>query len=303
VSAATPGDGHIAARDVALLIAITIIWGLTWPIIKVGLRHVGPLWLVALRFIVGAACLFAVLIARGRLRLPPRADLPVVLSVGFLQMALFNDLTAYALTHVGAGRSAVLAYTTPLWVTPAAALLLGEHITPRRLLGAVLGLAGVAVMFDPAAVNWSDREALAGNGMLLLAAMAWAVCIVHVRGHRWRASPLELAPWQLTLSMLVTVPAALLLEGPVNADGSLAFWVVIAYVGVLSTGFGFWAVLSVGTRLPATVMSVAVLGVPVTGMLVSSALLGERLTLPLLLGLVAVLGGIALTVIPRRRRA
>src|SRR3546814_3100576 len=66
---------------------------------------------------------------------------------------------------VGAGRSAVLAYTTPLWVTPAAIVLLGERPTAFKLLGLALGFAGVAVLFNPLGFDWADPQVLLGNGM------------------------------------------------------------------------------------------------------------------------------------------
>src|SRR3546814_12856468 len=102
---------------------------------------------------------------------------------------------------VGAGRSAVLAYTTPLWVTPAAIVLLGERPTAFKLLGLALGFAGVAVLFNPLGFDWADPQVLLGNGMLLAAALAWSVAILHIRAHTWDSSPLQLAPWQMLLAV------------------------------------------------------------------------------------------------------
>ncbi|MFN0299917.1 MAG: EamA family transporter [Burkholderiales bacterium] len=77
----------------------------------------------------------------------------------------------------------VLAYTTPLWVMPAATLFLGERLTPRRVIGVALGLLGLAVLFNPFAFDWSDQSSVVGHGALLLAALCWAASIVHIRGH------------------------------------------------------------------------------------------------------------------------
>src|SRR3546814_4137147 len=106
-------------------------------------------------------------------------------------MGAFLALVNVALLHVGAGRSAVLAYTTPLWVTLAAIVLLGERPTAFKLLGLALGFAGVAVLFNPLGFDWADPQVLLGNGMLLAAALAWSVAILHIRAHKWDSSPLQ----------------------------------------------------------------------------------------------------------------
>ena len=101
---------------------------------KLALGHSTPLWIAALRFMLGAATLFAILAARGGVRLPPRGDISIIVSVGLLQMLVNTTLIIFALRFVPPGRSSVLGYTTPLWVVPLA-MLLGERPTARILGG------------------------------------------------------------------------------------------------------------------------------------------------------------------------
>ena len=117
------------------LVAVVLAWGLTWPVNKLLLESLPPLWLLALRSAIATAVLFAVAVARGRLAAPPRADLPVLLSITLLHVVGFGLLAAWGLRLVPTGRSVVLAYTTPLWVIPGARLFLGERLTLRRLGG------------------------------------------------------------------------------------------------------------------------------------------------------------------------
>ena len=118
-------------------------------------------------------------------------------------MGAFAALVSLGLQHVPAGRSVVLAYTTPLWVIPAARLFLGEPIGPGRRAGLLLGLAGLLLIFNPLAFDWSDRAAIFGNALVLLAALCWAANIVYVRAHRWVTPPFELAFWQALLATVV----------------------------------------------------------------------------------------------------
>src|SRR5512144_759651 len=122
-----------------------------------------PLWFAVARILLAALCFVALLLAAGGLRRPSRADLPVVLSVGVLQIAAFLGLTHFALKFVEAGRSAILAYTTPLWVAPLSALYLREPLTKVRLLAVGLGMSGVGVLFNPLAVDYGNHRALLGK--------------------------------------------------------------------------------------------------------------------------------------------
>lgn len=278
----------------ALLVAVVVLWGANWPVLKIGLDHIEPVWFAVLRLVLGVAC-FAVVLAFGRrLRLPSRDDWPVVASVGLLQMAAFMALINLALPWVPAGRSAILAYTTPLWVAPGAALLLGERLTPARLGGVGLGLGGVLVLFNPLGFDWSDGGAVMGNGLLLLAALAWAAAILHVRGHAWTASPLELAPWQMLVGLAPLTVLALVLEGAPDVEWTPEFLWVAFYNGPLATAFAFWAAITVTRMLPAVTVSLAFLTVPAAGVLFSWLLLGETLTPTNLAGLAAIMAGVAL---------
>jgi drug/metabolite transporter (DMT)-like permease len=126
-----------------LLVVAVFGWGLTWPVNKVILESMSPLWMAAIRSAIAAVTLLAVSLTAGRLVVPPRSDWPVLLSITLLHMVGFAILAAVGLQLVSIGRSVVLAYTTPLWVTPGAAIFLGEKLTPRRIIGAALGLIGL----------------------------------------------------------------------------------------------------------------------------------------------------------------
>nr|WP_282447099.1 DMT family transporter [Azoarcus sp. TTM-91] len=278
-----------------------LIWGANWPVMKAGLEHITPIWFAATRFALGGLCLFALQLATGSLRLPRRGDLPLVASVGLLQMLAFTVLGTLAMTEIPAGRSAVLAYTTPLWVTPAAILLFGERFGLRQAGGTLLGLAGVALLLNPLALDWRDVAVLKANLMLLAASLCWAVCILHLRRRRGASSAYHLAPWQMLVATLPLLVLARVVEGPYSGDGSPAFWQVALFVGPVATAFCFCAVNAASMRLPATAMASAMLGVPVVGLALSVLLLGEALTSALLAGVCAILGGIALVSLPARR--
>ncbi len=275
-----------------LLAAVVLFWGVNWPVMKYGLHYVPPLTFAALRMIMGAIVLATVAAWRHELRLPHREDWPLVLGVGLLQMAAFMGLVNVGLQYVPAGRSAILAYTTPLWVVPLAVLWLGEALTTLRIVGLILGMIGVAVLFNPFAFDWHDPKTVLGNGMLLFAALLWAILIVKVRGHRWKGSPLSLMPWQLMVAACAMAPFIYLFED-VHAIqwGEPLGWVLL-YNGPIATAFCFWAMISVTRALPAITTSLSTLCVPLVGYVSASLVLGEAVTLTNSLGFALILGGL-----------
>lgn len=279
---------------VLLLITTVICWGLTWPVHKVLLESLPPVWSVALRTAIGMLTLFALALLRGRLPRPARADLPVLLSITFLHMVGFTLLSTWGLQQVTASRSVVLAYTTPLWVTPGAVLFLGERLTPRRVISVALGLLGLAALFNPLAFDWANRRAVLGNLAILAAACLWAGSILHIRAHRWQGTPFELLPWEILLAT-VTLTAVGLVTTPFPAvDWSPRLVLMLLYAGIPGVTVAYWAVAMASRNLPAVTTSLGLLMTPVISVVTATLWLGETPTLSLIAAIVLILGGVAL---------
>ncbi|MFY2840941.1 DMT family transporter [Achromobacter ruhlandii] len=288
-------------QALSLLIVVVLAWGFTWIVSKLLLQYMTPIWAVAARSVVGAAALLALGLVLRRVAWPVKADIPVILSVGLLHMGAFAALVSLGLQYVPAGRSVVLAYTTPLWVIPAARVFLGEPIGRGRQLGLALGVLGLAVIFNPLAFDWGNHEAVFGNGLVLLAALCWAANIVYVRAHRWVTPPFELAFWQALLASGVLAAVAWAAEGAPRVLWHADLAWLLGYGGVFGIAVAYWAAVNVNRSLPAGVTAIGLLGVPVVGLLCSAAMLHEPLTLPLSLGMAFIVGGIAAGVLDKGR--
>jgi drug/metabolite transporter (DMT)-like permease len=284
----------------ALLALVVVLWGVNWPVMKAGLAYIPPLHFALGRMALGAATMLVVAALAGQLRWPARQDWPVVFSVGVLQMGLFMALVNFGLQFVGAGRAAVLAYTTPLWVVPLAAVLLRERLTRARGAGITLGLAGLAVLFNPLHFAWGDGRVLLGNGLLLLGALVWAVLIVQVRGHRFAGTPLSLAPFQFLVACALLGPAALAFEAGAPVRWGPELGLILLYNGPVATAFCFWAMLTVTRALPAATTALGTLGVPAVGIVSGALALGEPLTPSVLGGFGLIVGGLAVVALADR---
>lgn len=299
LTATTSADAGRERRTGLTYLAIAALsYGGLWPVMRLGAAYVPPIWFAEVRLLIGSGFLFTVLAVTGRLRRPQRVDIPVIFSVGVCMMGLYVVLVHYALQFVPAGRGALLGYSTPLWVTPFAVLFLGEKLTRKKLAGLVLGLSGLAILFNPAAFDWTDRKVLIGNGMLLLAAFSWSFAILHMRSHRWNLTPLQLGPWQLLLASLIALPAAIWLEPRHDIVWGMPLLALIAYGGVIGTGIAMFSATSAIRLIGPVTASIGLLGGPVVALSLSVLFLGEPPTATLLGGLVLIVSGIALVSVP-----
>ena len=288
-------NGPPGRRHRLLLGLLVVIWAVSWPVIKLGVSAVPPLWFACLRYAIATVCLFALVAARGELAFPTTSDMRLVAVSGVLQMAAFSALTGLALTILPPGRASVLAFSTPLWVVPLAAWRLDEHASKRALLGVGTGLLGVLTIAAPA-LQHSERTWLMAYAMLLGASGAWAIAIVFVRGHTFSASPLALAPWQMLVAAVLLCPLAIGIEGrPPRID--MRGLASLAYVGPMATAFAYWAVVEVGRVFRASTISMALLATPSLGLLISALTLHETVSLSLASGIVLIAAGIRLATV------
>lgn len=276
-----------------LLILLILAWGFSWPFSKIALHYMPPMWFAVSRLCIGFLSMLFLLAITRRLALPSKKDLGLVLSVGFLQVGLFLVLINLGLKYVDAGRSAILAYTTSLWVTPLAVLFFGERLNFFKTLGLFLGYLGILVLFSPWSFDWDNHKLIFGNVTLLVAAMSWAFAMLHIRFTTWHSSPLTLIPWQLLVALLFVLLLATIFEPHPTITWNSHLIGSMLYTGICATAFGYWGVVVLSKNLPVITMSLCLLAVPVAGLLASSLLLHEPITWTIGTAMLLILMGLA----------
>ena len=280
--------------DRALLATLIAVWAVAWPVMKLGVAALSPLWFGCLRYMIGATLFFVVLAIRRRIIIPGRRAWRLIVISGALQMAGYSALTGLALALLPPGRASVLAYSTPLWVVPLGAWRLKEIPSKKEILGVVMGLAGVALIASPS-FRAGRTDHLPAYIMLVGAAVLWAVSIVYVRGHEFAATPVELAPWQMLVAFSILLPITIFAEGPIP-NIVLSAVLSLAYVAPVATAFGYWAMVESGRHFRANTISIALLATPMGGISISALLLGEVIDASLIGGAVLIGSGIVLAV-------
>jgi drug/metabolite transporter (DMT)-like permease len=268
------------ARPYFLLVLLALVWGVHWSITKIGLDYLPPYTYGALRAGIGLATVFAISLRGGPrgMRLPPREDWPIVLSVGLLQIAAGIVLMNLALQVVAPGRSAILVYTMPLWVAVMQVNSLRGGGGARQLGGLALGLTGIVMLINPLSIDWGSSGQLLGTAELLASAVMWAATTIHIRTHHWRATPMELEPWQLLVGFVPLLAAAVAFDAGRPIDFQPISIFAVLYSGILATALAFWLSQSISRSLSPLATTMGFLAVPVVGLVSSFLLVGEPLT-------------------------
>lgn len=292
----------MSRKDLALLVVIASLFGASFLFIRIAAPVTGPLPVSGGRVALGALVPLAVLGWRHRL-----GDLfgggatraRDMLVVGVLLAALPFTLFAVAELRVTASLASVLNAAVPLWSVFVAALWLGQPVTARRLGGALIGMAGVAMAVGLGPLP-TDPLTLAGAGACLVAALSYATGSVWTTRRLADVPPTALAAGQqLTAAAVLAGPAVLAVtvvgSGEGAETGATAGAVAaIAALGVVCTGVAFTLWFRLLRRVgPVAAVTVTLLA-PVFGVAWGAIFLGEPVTPGLVAGAVGVLLGVGL---------
>jgi drug/metabolite transporter (DMT)-like permease len=256
-----------------MLALLCVIWGTTWPIMKIALDGFPPFTMRTISTALAAPTLYFVCLVSGRsLRLPNAKAWMHVVVASLLNIVFFTSLIAFAQLVAATSRVAILAYTVPIWSLILAWPFLGER--PGLMQVVALGLCGVGLMvlIYPLAASGIPLGLLLALG----AGLSWAAGTVYLKWARIAADPVGVASWQLFIAFVVFVASVFLFEGGLQLGGATArSLLATAFVGVAGGGIAYGLWFAIVPRLPAVTSSLAILGSPVIGVLSSMVVLGE----------------------------
>ncbi len=281
----------MGARDLGALILLAALWGASYIFIRVAVPALGPFVLMGARVALasGALALYAVILARGMPKF--RSRWKEFLIVGATNSAIPFTLIAAAEIELTASLAAILNSTTALFVAVVAAVWIGESLTVKKVVGLLLGFAGVVVLvgWDPVPLNGAVLLAV---GAMLAASLSYAVGGVYVKRTFAGVSPLAMTIGQQGAAAAILLPlAAASLPGeapPLPAAlSALALALLCTAVAYL---LYFRLIENVG---PTKTLAVTFL-IPVFGLLFGVVLLDEPVGLGTLVGFAIISYGVAL---------
>jgi drug/metabolite transporter (DMT)-like permease len=270
-AAATSSHTDIGAR--VMLVFLSLIWGITWPVMRIALNEIPPVTMRATATVLGAVtyCLLCVAMRR-RLRILSPKVWAHILVASLLNVVAFSLFSAFAQLAATTSRVAILAYTMPIWAVLLAWAFLGERPNRLQAIALLLCATGLAILIYPLAANGIPR----GIVFAVAIGVCWAGGTVYLKWAQIQADQMGVGSWQLTVAAVILVAAMLIVDGPphfseVRLDGAVA----TAWTGIASSGIAYALWFSIIRRLPAITASLGVLASPVIGVVGSYFMLGE----------------------------
>jgi drug/metabolite transporter (DMT)-like permease len=278
---------------------LTLGWGLNWPLMKLTLADI-PVWTFrGLCVASGAIGLFIIARAGRQRTRVPAGQWPRLAVTAIANVTMWNVLIGYGLTLLPSGRSAVLAYTMPLWTIVLSRFVLDEKLTPRRILGVSLGMAGMALLIGD---EFAAMEAApVGAALILGAAFSWAVGTVLMRRYPTDLPTTSFTAWQLLIGGVPIMAGALILDWgglrPIGVGAAIG----LAYNMLFVFIFCYWAWYKIATTVPPTIAALSTLMIPVVGLFSGMLILGERPQWQEYAALVLVIAALATVLVPPKQ--
>ena len=302
-----PQDGRSAAgrggaeetlpkRGIVLLVALTILWGLNWPMMKLALQEIPPWTFRTLCLLVGGSALLALSwLSRAPLAIP-QGKLPPLALASVFNITGWHLFSAYALLHTGSGRASIVGYTMPIWATLLSVLWLNARLTLHQVTALGLGTIALALLLGEEL--YALGTAPLGTLLMLGAAICWAIGTVLIKRVAWAPmSVTALTGWQQLIGLAPILIGWWILEPwPALHQLSLAAALGLAYAVFVAMIFCHTAYFKLVSWLPAHVAAISVLAVPVVGVVSSALLLGEQVGPAEVVALVLVVSGLFLLV-------
>lgn len=284
-------------KVIAAFGTVYIVWGSTYLAIRVGVATLPPALFAGSRFLVAGVllALYARLIGQ-QFPYARREWITIAVSAVFLMVGA-NGLVVWGEQWVASNQAALIAATVALWLAGLGALgPHGESFSRRRLVGLLLGFAGVAVLMWPA-----DGFVLMHFGAqlaILLAALSWAAGSIYMKRRQPATPPLMAAAMQS-----LTGGALLTLLGLVNGEAAQWAWeprplMALAYLIVFGSCFAYAAYVWLLHEVSPTALGTYAYVNPAVAVLLGGAFLGESLSSLQMGGMVVVLLGVLLVSLP-----
>ena len=257
------------------LVCITVIWGLNWPIMKIGVTDYPPLTFRVISMWLGLPVLaLGLLLMKAPLRIA-RAHWPELLRLTLFNMLIWHALIIVAVKSLSSGRAAILGYRMPVFSAVLGAWLFGQHLSRRGWGGVLAACTGVVLLL------WNEFSSLAGQplGVLLalVSAASWAMGVQLMRRTAIPVPTVTLAFWMSVITTLFISVLALLLERAQWTLPSATTWGAIAYNAVLIFGLVQALYLSLTRHLTPVASTLSVMMIPVIGVFSGALWLGEVL--------------------------
>jgi drug/metabolite transporter (DMT)-like permease len=249
-----------------------------------------PFWLASLRFVIAGLILFIPAFRQIRGKPFTARDAAVLAGLGLLGVTAMSSLYHLSITFLPANIAALVFSCNPVFVVLFAPLVLPEKITARKLASVAVCLTGIYVL----AGDRADGVSATGLLLMLTAIVIFALYTVLFKKVTPRYGALPVTAFAGLVGGFCILPLALGVEGVPLATYGLADWLGVAYLSVIGTALAYFLFIYGISHVEAGAGSMAFFLKPFLAALIAWLLLGEALTVPMLIGGALILAGMVI---------
>jgi len=262
----------------AMLLFLSLIWGLSFFFMKVAVAELPVFTIVLIRVSSAALTLFVVLKIT-KVVIPKGLEIwKIFFVMGFMNNLVPFSLLVWGMTEIASGLASILNATTPIFTIIVAHFMTrDERITIHKIIGVLLGLAGVIILIGVDALGGMNGSVLA---MLACLGAALSYGFASVYGRKLKLKPTVGAFGQVTASSFLLLPISLIVDNPWTlAIPSQNIMFSLIALGVLSTALAYVLYFNILATAGATNVTLVTLLVPVSAILLGWMVLGESLSI------------------------
>jgi drug/metabolite transporter (DMT)-like permease len=265
----------LTRQQLITLVVLTLVWGMNWPILKIGVTGYPPITFRSISMWIGWPLLGLVLLKMNVSFKVPRAEWKDLLLLAFSNMFVWHVMIILAVQDLSSGRAAILGYTMPIFSAVIGVLLYKSPLRPRAWMG--VAFAALAALL----LLWHELTHLSGKPlgvvMALVAAAFWALGTQQIRHTRMTVPTLTIVFWMTGMTTLLMSVLSVVFESHRWTMPSTTTWGSIIYnaLGVFVFAQAAW--LGLARTLPPLASSLSVMFIPVLGVFAGAWWLGEVL--------------------------
>lgn len=291
---------RVSPRILALLGALTLVWGTNWPLFRIALEELPVFTFRTLVLSSAVIMLTTILLVRRESFAVPAGKWPALILASAMNIGIWNIATSLAVLYIPSGHASVLAYTMPLWVAFLGFAVFGQKLTGRLLAAIAIGAGAVAALMIPNFQSYATAPA--GLFWGLLAGFCWAIGTFVVKRTNWSGMGLSLTFWQVLITLPPIALGALVFDGlPTHWPSAKALAATI-YTGAIPMALGTATWFTLVKLLPAQVAALSSIAIPIVAIVSGILLLHEPLSLLQAVAIGSTVIALWLALVPGRQR-
>jgi drug/metabolite transporter (DMT)-like permease len=266
------------AKAVFLTILAGVLWGTSFPVIKIGLNYVDSYMFVFLRFLFASALMFLIMLLTRKLSFPKKGQKKLIVFLG-LANGIGYLLQYIGMNYTSAAKAALFINLSAIWVAILSPKLLGEDLERKKILGVIAGLIGVLLVTSNLNFSMFKEWQLIGDALLIFSGVTWAFFMIYNKPLATSGNSLiSSLTWILPSTLLPMIPFIFFSTGNIT-NLPIEAWLAISYTAVVCWIIPYYLWLEGLKHISASTSTVLLLSEVVVAMAISFVLLNESLTL------------------------